>query len=170
MVALSVVAAVIQGFVRELIALASVVVGLIVAALGYRRAAPWFEDLAKSQEVALGAAFLALFVATLIVGMVISLVARKLIKTAGLEWFDRFLGGLFGLVRGVAISSVLLMALVAFGMKTEAVQTSLFAPYVLTGARVIALLMPAELKAHFRAGFEEFRKTLAESDRKLGRN
>jgi membrane protein required for colicin V production len=169
-VVLSVVAAVVQGFVRELIAFASVVVGLIISALGYRRAAPWFEDLARSHDVALGVGFLALFLGTLLAGLVISLLARRLIQTVGLEWFDRLLGGVFGLIRGVAISSVLLMALVAFGIKTETVQNSLLAPYLLTGARVVAAAMPQELKAHFRAGFDEFRRALAESDRKLGTN
>jgi membrane protein required for colicin V production len=160
------VAAVWKGLIRELIALASVLAGLVVAALGYRLTAVWFEDLTRSHEVALGVAFLALFVATLLVGVLVSILARRLVKTAGLEWFDRFLGGVFGLVRGVAIDCVFLMALVAFGIKSEAVQASALAPYVVTGARVLVLAMPGEMQGQFGAGFEKFHQAVIERDRK----
>jgi hypothetical protein len=35
---------------------------------------------------------------------------------------------------------------------------------------VIALAMPSELKAQFRAGFEQFRQALAQSDKAAGKN
>jgi membrane protein required for colicin V production len=165
-VVLSTVAAIGKGFVRELLSLASVVVGLVVASFGYSRAALWFEDLTKSHEAALGLGFLLLFLGTLAVGALVSFVVRKLIKTAGVEWFDRFLGGVFGLVRGVLVDSILLLALVAFPIKVEAVRQSSLAPYVATGSRIIALAMPESLQAQFRLGFEKGKQALIESDKK----
>jgi membrane protein required for colicin V production len=162
----SVVAALVKGFMRELISLASLVVGLAVAAWGYARVALWFEDLTRSHEIALGLGFLSLFLATLAVGALVAALVRKLIKTVGVEWFDRFLGGVFGLVRGVVVDSVLLLVLVAFAIKPEAVRQSSLAPYVATGARVIALVMPENLKAQFRLEFEKFRQALIASDKK----
>jgi membrane protein required for colicin V production len=153
----SLVTAMRKGFVRELISLVSVVVGLIVAAIGYPRAALWFEDLTKSHEIALGLGFLVLFLGTLLVGAIVSMLARKLIETAGVQWFDRFLGGIFGLVRGVLVDAILLMAMVAFAIKPESVRQSALAPYVTTGTRVIAFVMPGNLKAQFRLGFEKLR-------------
>ena len=164
--AASVLTAAWRGFVQELISLASVVAGLVVAALGYRQSAAWFEDLTKSHEVALAAGFLALFLATLIVGGLIGYLARRLIKTAGLQWFDRFLGAAFGLVRGVVVDSILLMVMVAFAVKPEVVQRSVFSPYVATGARVLVLTMPSGLKEQFRAGFDRFHQTLMQADKK----
>jgi membrane protein required for colicin V production len=166
----SVLAAILKGFVRELISLASVVAGLVIAALGYQRAALWFDDLTRSHNVALGLGFLVLFVGTLLVGALVSVLARKLIQKAGLQWFDRFLGGVFGLVRGVVVNCILLMVLVAFAIKSEAVQKSALAPYVTTGARVIALAMPADLKAEFKAGFDKFRQSLVQTDKKATGN
>ncbi len=166
----SVVTAMMKGFVTELISLAAVIAGVIVAAVKYRHVAVYFEDITKSHEVALAVAFLALFVGTLIVGALISVLAQKLIKTAGIHWFDRFLGGVFGLVRGVLVDSVLLMVLVAFAIKPDSVQKAVLAPYVTAGARFIALAMPSELKAQFRAGFEQFRQALARSDKGAGKN
>jgi membrane protein required for colicin V production len=164
--AASVLAAAWRGFVHELISLAAVVAGLVVAALGYRQAATWFEDLTKSNEVALAAGFLALFLGTLLVGALLIYLARKLIKTAGIQGFDRLLGAAFGLVRGVIVDSILLMVMVAFAIKPEVVQRSVFSPYVTTGARVLALAMPSGLKEQFRAGFDRFHQTLMEADKK----
>lgn len=166
----SVVGAVWEGLIRELISLASVVVGVVIAALGYTHAAAWFEDLTSSHNVALGLGFLSLFVATLLIGALLSVLARKLIKAVGLQWFDRFLGGVFGVIRGVAVDCILLMVMVAFSIKMEAVQQSLLAPYVTTGARAIVLLMPREFRAHFDAGFGRLREALIQSDKKAMQN
>jgi membrane protein required for colicin V production len=166
----SVAGAILKGFVRELISLAAVVAGLVIAALGYPQVAVWFEDLTRSHQVALGLGFLSLFAAVLVVGVLVSILARKLIKAAGLQWFDRLLGGVFGLVRGIAVDCILLMVMVAFAIKTEAVQQSLLAPYVATGARAIALVMPRDLRAHFDAGFGKLREALIQSDKKASEN
>lgn len=165
-VVVSIVAAMFKGFVAEIISLAAVIVGLIVAALAYQGASVWFEDLTRSHDIALGLGFLSLFLGTLVLGALVSVLARKLIKKTGLEWFDRFLGGIFGLVRGVVVNSILLMALVAFSIKTEAIQRSTLAPYVATGARAVAWVMPGDLKTQFRAGFEKFRQALIQNDKK----
>jgi membrane protein required for colicin V production len=161
----SVLTAVMKGFVQELISLASVLIGLVVAAIGYTRAAVWFEDLTKSHQIALGLGFLVLFLGTLLVGALLGAVARKLIKTAGIEWFDRFLGALFGLVRGVLVDAILLMAMLAFAIKADTVRQSALAPYVTTGTRVIAMVMPEELRAQFRLGFGKFRETFVPGEK-----
>jgi membrane protein required for colicin V production len=166
----SIALAAMKGIIRELISLGAVLVGLVVAALGYERAALWFEDLSRSHEVALAAGFLTLFVAVLLLGAVLSSVARKLIKTVGLESIDRILGGIFGAFRGLAIDCILLLALVAFAIKPDDVNQSFLAPYVTTGARVIAVLMPADLKSQFHLGFEKFREALIQQDKKTPKN
>jgi membrane protein required for colicin V production len=166
----SVIFALMKGFIRELISLAALVAALVVASLAYPRAALWYEDLTKSHDVALGLGFLTLFVAVLIVGGFVQLLARKLIKSAGIEWFDRFLGVVFGLLRGVLVDCVLLLVLVAFAIKPGAVHQSSLAPYVTTGARFISLAMPTNLRAQFRLGFERLKETLSQNDKKAMKN
>jgi membrane protein required for colicin V production len=163
----SVASAVIKGFIQELISLGSVVVGLGLAAFGYSRAAGWFEDIAKSHEVALGLGFLVIFLGTLLVGALVSWVVRKLVQTVGLQWFDRLLGGAFGLLRGVLVDAIILMVLVAFAIKPEAVRTSVLAPYITTGARAIAAIMPQNLRSQFHSGFEKFREQLIQTNEGL---
>jgi membrane protein required for colicin V production len=166
----SIVAAALKGFVRELIAIATLLAALVVAAVGYERAGSWFEDLTKSHPVALGAGFLVLFLGTMAVGALASFAAKKMIQTAGLQTFDRFLGAVFGLVRGVAIDCVLLMAMLAFSIKADAVQQSVLAPFVTQGARVVVLAMPRDVKAHFEDGFEKFRQALIQHDKNGSKN
>jgi membrane protein required for colicin V production len=166
----STVAAMMKGFVREMISLASVIVGLTVAAIGYSRAALWFDDLTRSHEIALGLGFLTLFLGTVLVGALVGLVVRKLIKSAGIQWFDRFLGGIFGLLRGVLIDAILLMVMLAFAIKPDAVGRSALAPYVTTGTRAIAFVMPASLRAQFHLGFDKFRETLIQNDKGLAKH
>ncbi|MGH9351272.1 MAG: CvpA family protein [Terriglobia bacterium] len=167
---LSIVFAAKKGFVRELISLAAVVVGLIVAAIEYRRAAAWFEDLTKSHQVALAFGFLSVFILILIAGAVASVLARLLVKTAGIEWFDRFMGAVFGLIRGVVVDSILLMILMAFSIKPAAVSQSQLAPYVSAGARAIAVVMPKDLKDDFYAGFAKFRQDVIQESNGVSKN
>ncbi len=169
-VLVSVITAILKGFLAELISLASVVVGVVVAVLYYSRFAPWFEDLTRSHAVALGLSFLLLFFGTLAVGALVSVLTRKVIEAAELQWFDRFLGGIFGLVRGIVVDSVLLLILMAFSIKVEALQHSRLAPYITSGSRVMAMMMPREIKGDFQAGFEKFRQALTQADKKASEN
>jgi membrane protein required for colicin V production len=165
-VVVSALMAAMKGFVRELISLAAVLVGLALAAAEYQRAAAWFEDLTRSHDVALAAGFLSLFLVAMIVGALVSVLAKKMIKTAGLQSFDRFLGVGFGIIRGVVVNCILLMALVAFAIKPEVVRQSVLAPYFTAGSRGLAHVMPRDLSNQFKAEFEKFRQALIQKDKK----
>ena len=165
-VVVSVVSAFQKGFVRELIALAALVAGLFIATREYPRASLWFDDLTRSHQAAQGLAFLALFLGTLLAGAVVSGIAGKLIKQAGIQKLDRILGALFGLIRGVAVDCVLLLALVAFAIKVEAVRRSVVAPYMVDGAGLVAGAMPGDLKAQFQEGVKKFKSSLTQTDTK----
>ena len=166
----SVIMAAAQGFVRELISLATVVVGVVVAALGYTRASLWFEDLTKSHALALGMGFLVLFLGVLALGGLVSKLAQHLVKAAGLRSIDRVLGALFGMVRGVLVNCILILVMVAFAIKPEAVSQSTLAPYVLVGARVLAYGMPKDLKAEFQLGFGRLRQAFVQGAKKTTKN
>ena len=80
------------------------------------------------------------------------------------------MGGVFGLVRGVLVDAILLMVVMAFAIKPDAVQKSAFAPYMTTGARAIALIMPGNLRAQFHLGLEKFREELIQNDKGTGKS
>ncbi len=165
-VAISVIAAIWQGLIREIISLASVVAGLAVAVLEYSRAAIWLGRWIPSPDTAKAAAFLGLFFGIVIVGAVLAYLLRSVVQMVGLGWFDRFLGGVFGLVRGFVICSVVLLALVTFSISPAIVQNSALTPYVLLGARAVSATLPKDLSTQFHKGLESFRKALIEQDKK----
>jgi len=162
----SVVTALWKGFVAELISLASAITALIIAALNYERVAPLLKGFTRTRSVALGVSFILLFAGVLVLGMVVSALAGRLIRKVKLQWFNRFLGGVFGLVRGLLIDCVVLLVMMAFAIKQGAVRKSTLAPYIIAGSRVLALTMPGDMRRDFRAGFERFKKALTETDKK----
>jgi membrane protein required for colicin V production len=162
----SVVTAVFKGFVAELVSLASAIVALIVAATNYERVAPLLERFIQSHKVALGVSFIVLFIAVVVAGALVSAVAKRLIKRVELQWFDRFLGAVFGLVRGLLVDCILLLVMMTFAIEQGAVRRSILAPYVTAGSRVIALAMPGHIRNDFRAGFRKFKRALIQTDKK----
>lgn len=165
-VVVSVMTAIWKGFVAELISLASAIAALIIAAVYYARLAPLFQGFTDSLAVARAASFIVLFAVVLVMGALVSVVARKLIRKVELQWFDRFLGGVFGLVRGLLVDCILLLAMMAFAVQQGAVERSALAPYVTAGSRVLALVMPQDMRRGFRSGFERFKKELIQNDKK----
>ena len=161
---ISVVIGIWRGFVREIISIASVVGALIVSGFGYQWAGGFFEDIARDSRVAGGIGFLVLFFSIIIVGVITSALLRKLVKFAGMDWFDRFMGGTFGVLRGLLIGSVVLLALTAFDIKVNVIKNSLLAPYFLIGAKAVVLVMPQDVKTKFKKGYESFRNALIDKE------
>lgn len=158
-----------EGLTKGIIGLASLVVGVAVAAAGYRSFGENLGSLVHSHELAYGLAFFTLFVLVLIVGGLVARAAEKLVKTAGIGWLDRFLGLFFGLLRGVIVDAVIVMVLLAFAIASEAVRRSQLAPRVMDGSRAMAALMPPDLRRQFDAGLEALQRGLVKSGQRTQR-
>lgn len=107
--AVSVVFGVLRGFVKEALSLAAWVIGFWVALAHWSMLAGKLGRYIDSGSTAAVIAFAVLLFGTLLVGAVINHFVHQGLAKAGLEGFDRALGGLFGLVRGVAITAVVLL-------------------------------------------------------------
>lgn len=149
---LSVIGAAAQGFFFELFSLAGVILGYLLAAWNYQRVAPWFLPHVKSQWAANAAGFFVIFIAIVILAGVAGRIARWAVKEVGLRWFDRFLGAVFGLVKGALVVTVLVMALAAFGPGSKSVADSQYASYFLLVGRAAAWVAPYELREGLREG------------------
>jgi membrane protein required for colicin V production len=156
-----------EGLVRGVVGLASLVIGLIVAAEGYQALGERLGSFIHSPDVAHAVAFLLLFLLVLAVGALIAGFLQKMLKEIGLGWFDRLLGLFFGLVRGVIVDAVVIMALLAFSIKVEAVKNSRLAPAVVHESRLMAAVMPADLRQDFNAGLEDVKRGLVKTEGKI---
>lgn len=156
----SVVAGAMRGFVRALIASIALVVGLVLAARGYGVAAALLRGfgLVESDEAANAAGFLLLACIALAAGFVAGGFARAGLRRVRLEWFDRVLGAAFGFVRGLAVCSVIYLALTAFPVRLETVTGALTAPALIEGARLLSVCTSADVRARF---ISEYRRLTA---------
>jgi membrane protein required for colicin V production len=141
-----------QGFVHELFSLAGVVAGYLLAAWGYRQVAPWYAPYVKTPWVADLCGFLTIFFVVVLLAGAIGRIARFGMKEVGLRWFDRALGGIFGLVRGVLVVMILLLALASFSPGSALLARSHTAPYLLVLARAAIWVAPSQVRQQFRAG------------------
>lgn len=100
-----------RGLVREIVSLLGWVIAFLAATLF---AGPLSEHLPASiptPELRAIAAFLAIFIASLVVTTLLGVLLSRLVKAVGLGGLDRTLGAFFGVARGVLV--VVALTLVA---------------------------------------------------------
>lgn len=147
----SVVAGGLRGLVRACITLAALAAGLILAGRAYAWAGELLRTLGiiEAEAAAQAAGFLLVAGLALAAGFVAGGVARTGLRRARLEWFDRVLGGAFGLLRGVAVCSAVYLALTAFPVRLSSVEEARTAPALAEGARLLAICTSADVRARF---------------------
>lgn len=150
----SVILAASRGFFFEMFSLAGVAVGYLLAVWQYRHLAAWFAPYVKAEWVADIAGFLCIFLAIVVLAGIIGRIARRLLKEAGLSWFDRILGGAFGLLRGCLMVAVVLLGVTSFAPGSKLLAGSQLAPYFLVIARAAIWVAPSDLRARFYQGLD----------------
>jgi membrane protein required for colicin V production len=105
----SVVVSLLRGFTREVLALAAWVIAFVTASLTAGIVAELLKAMIANEALRVLTAFLAVFIATLLMMSLIGLAVSRLVKSAGLGLEDRILGSVFGLARGMLIVRVLVI-------------------------------------------------------------
>jgi len=135
------------GLIRELVTLVSAVVGVVVAGL-------FHDDLARDvlvfiddKDTANIVGFLVLLGAIYLAGQLIAIMLKQVAAILLLGWADRLGGALFGLLKGLVMVEVLLIAFVTFdvGLR-DAIQGSGLASVFLDAASVLLIILPDEFE------------------------
>jgi membrane protein required for colicin V production len=112
-VLLAVVVGLVKGFVRELVGLIIIFVGIVVAARFYGPMASFTGKLIKNPVAAKFVGFLLLFLAVLIAGGILAGLIARMTK-GSLGFANHLLGGVIGCLEGVLVAGAVVFALLAF--------------------------------------------------------
>ena len=110
-VVLSALISLVRGFVREALSLAVWVAAVVVAMKFHQPLSQQFSNLIETPSLQLIVAWLALLLATLLAGILLTYVIGQLVKATGLSSTDRLIGMLFGVARGLIVVLVVLVLL-----------------------------------------------------------
>jgi len=98
-----------RGFMREILSLVAWIAAVWIAVAFTPQMSVFLTDQIANESVRLLAAFLGLFIATLIVGSLANYFIGQLVKKTGFSGTDRMIGLIFGFARGGVIVAVLIM-------------------------------------------------------------
>jgi membrane protein required for colicin V production len=144
-----------RGIVRALLTGAALIIGLFIAAQGYQAIGAFLLGLKvfESSGVANACGFLLIMIMALVGGFFAGRLVSGGLKQVRLEWFDRVLGGAFGLLRGLAVCSILYLALTAFPVNIRSVTEARTAPILAQGARLLGIFTSQEVRTRFYEGY-----------------
>lgn len=132
-----------SGLIREVIGLAGLVVGLVVAARYHPLLAMLLPFGSLENNVL---AFAIIFFAILVLAQVLSSFLHQVVDLLLLGWLDQVGGAAFGLVKGALLLQVLVFVATAFplfGLR-DAVDGSLLAPILLAAMQPLLGLLAAD--------------------------
>ena len=106
-VGLSIIFSVMRGMVRELLVILGWVAAFYVGTTYTNQLLPMMPADIPTESLRILAAFLVLFLATLLLATLLGIALSAVVKKIGLGWLNRLLGAFFGVVRGLLIVCVL---------------------------------------------------------------
>ncbi len=98
-----------KGFVREALSIVGLVVATALSFRFYKPLSVYLTSIIAAKPLREFITFILIFLALLGVVALISYLAKKIFQTTGLTFYDKLLGLLFGIVRGILIAYVLIL-------------------------------------------------------------
>lgn len=125
----SVLAGLMQGFVRAVCAAAGLLGGLVLAAWNYPSIGQPISQIVKDLQLANAIGFLLITIAVLAVGVFIGVILSHALHKMGLGCLDRLAGAIFGMMQGVIVVTVGMIVTLAFYPKAAWLTESRLPPY-----------------------------------------
>jgi len=144
----------VKGFLRQVIGLFAVIAGLFLAIEYYHPVSNVVFELIPHRIAANFLGFLFVFIVTLVLGWLIGISVSKVIK-GHVKLLDRVLGGGFGVLKGILICVVIVLALLIFPINKRWLGESQLAPHCLQISKAFVYLFPEGLKEKFRTKYKE---------------
>ena len=119
-----------RGFTKEFLSLFLWIAAFIAAISLEFLATPKINELIGNEEISKIISYIFVFVIFIFVGGIVIKFISKLIKWSGASGFDRFLGVLFGLIRGLIVLFVIFLLLPSSLKTTDLISNSKITPII----------------------------------------
>ncbi len=130
------------GFVRQLAFFLALTLGYGAAGQYYGQLSHFLVPFISNPQLSFLVTYLSLFVTVYLLAMTGGAILRKVMQISFLGWFDRLLGGIFGLAKAVFVCTLLFMMLAALmSISTPLIQKSYAAPYLMSSSQVVVGLI-----------------------------
>jgi membrane protein required for colicin V production len=138
------------GFIRQIASILALVLGFVVAGRFYGESAALVIPFVHNQQAGFLIAYSIIFLLVFLAVHLLGLGLKKVMSISLLSWFDRTLGGVFGLAKGIFISSLLFMTMAAFISDTTIFKDSFFAPFLEQSSEfIIHVIKDKDLRSDF---------------------
>jgi membrane protein required for colicin V production len=145
----------IKGLLRQVMGLLAVGLGVIIASRHY----PWLSwklhRYLSSDFWRNCLSFLLIFFAIILIGWLLAFILGQLMK-GPLNSANHIFGGIFGLLKGILICSVIVFAMLVFDFQRQALIGSALAPACLRVSKTLTVLIPKDLKDRFNETWKKF--------------
>ena len=133
-----------NGVIRELVSLGSVILAIPMAGIFYDDMFPKIHPIVDSVPLANLVSFLAIFLGVVIGGQVVATLLRGVVAALNLGLADQAAGAAFGFLKGVLLCQAVLIALVAFPKPDlrEDIDQSSVAQGLLDAAPAVLAILP----------------------------
>ena len=119
-----------RGFTKEFLSLFLWLAAFIAAISLEYLATPKINEFIGNEEVSKIISYITVFVIFIFLGGIVIKFISKLIKWSGASGFDRFLGVLFGLIRGLIVLFVIFLLLPSSLKTTDLINNSKITPVI----------------------------------------
>ena len=154
-VAVSFITALVKGLIRELIALAAAILGLLLAVYYFSAVSPMLERIGVGTILSELLAFVGIFLGCIVAGSLLSSLLNRFVSALNMKWIDRLLGGVFGLLRGWLIVAVIFLALTVFPVRKDLVNGTVTGQYFLVVTqKLLELSAPSSFRERFEKEYE----------------
>jgi membrane protein required for colicin V production len=145
-----------NGFIRELVSIASVILAIPMAGIFYDDMFPKVEPIVDNRNLAALISFVAILLGVIIGGQVAAHLLKRTAEILNLGVLDRLAGGAFGFLKAVFIAQVILIALVTFPSPDlrDEIDGSPVAKRLLDSAPTVLAFLPEK----FDSGADLFKK------------
>lgn len=148
-----------RGLVKELSSILGVMTGYYVANSYYPQVAKFLSRWISVVDYSRLTGFLAVFIAVFLLISILGVIIKYLMSIAFLGWADRISGGVFGLIKGLLIASILVVVFTTFLPKnTSMIKDSVVAPYLSHVSTQLAKIVNKDMKLEFAEKIESLKK------------